>query len=605
MPSLTANGLKIEFMINLFNYKQYVTERKIMYRYLLLFMVIFIGCSDKSPVPKTLLFSPITPEYLRDTAVDWKSCGFDGFLLSGIMRNWADDIWATDGDSLTRNADDQTFQRVKACNDACRKAGIEDNFIKIAFYSHVPLWTNNDAWKSACRNFYEAARFARETGCRGIALDIEYVSEQYEMNWEGYDYNGYTFTELQLAAVERGRELVRAMLDAFPDLVFLNLPEGITYYGPLAANLFSGMLQAMAEANAPGGMFLLTEASYDMTSTLGLIHYARSLSTRVEDILDETTAAYWENKGGIVLGGWPLGYYRKILNDKGEFLGWSGKEEKYGNKIVGSYTDKSSRFPVDAFRSQYAGLLLGSTQYCWIYGHGATWWQYSDEDVRRYGENKNAQLPVDKNLAAYKAVVREKWLSDRQMQRLAEQIKTMPAETFLKSLNFITSFMVIGPFSCQDCDNFKENFPPEQEINFQKTYTAGKEKVSWQPISANKQNGYLDLRKNLNPTDWVCAYACCRIIAKEASEVELRLGTNDMGAVWLNGREMLSQNIERTAVLDDDIIPAVLEAGENTVLIKVCNTEGNWGLYLRVTDVNGGALENVTFWPEGGTDNEE
>jgi hypothetical protein len=577
--------------------KTTLKRRRWLQKYIILFITIFFGCSAASSIPKTLLFSPITPEYLKDTALDWKTNGFDGFLLSGIMRNWADDIWSTDGDSLTRGADDETFQGVKACNEVCRKAGIEDNFIKIAFYTHVPLWTDEEAWKSACRNFYEAARFASETGCRGIALDIEYVSEQYNLDWEGYDYEGYTSEELQKAAVRRGRELVRAMLDAFPDLVFLNLPEGITYYGPLAADLFKGMLQAMAEAKAPGGMFLMTEASYDMTSTLGLIHYAHTLNTKIVNILDKTSTAYWKKSGGIALGGWPLGYYRKIFDDQGEFIGWSGKEEKFGNEIVGSYADKSSRFPVDAFRSQYAGLLLGSTRYCWIYGHGATWWRYSEEDVRRYGDNKNARLPVDENLAAYKSVVREKWLSDKQVQKLFKQIKTMPASAFLDSLNFVKSFMVIGPFSCQGCDNFLEKFPPEQELDFRKTYTSGKGQVGWQSLSVNKQSGYLDLKNNLTPTDWVCAYACCKIITGGEVEAELRLGTNDMGALWLNGKQILARNIERTAVLDDDIVSVVLNAGENVLLVKVCNTEGNWGLYLRVTNKDGGVLENLNFWP--------
>ena len=86
---------------------------------LILFFTLLITqtCTHKQeiPVPKTLLFSPITPEYLQDTATNWKLTGFDGFLFDRIMNNWADDIWATDGDS-TRGEDDLTFMRVKKCN---------------------------------------------------------------------------------------------------------------------------------------------------------------------------------------------------------------------------------------------------------------------------------------------------------------------------------------------------------------------------------------------------------------------------------------------------------------------------------------------------------
>ena len=561
--------------------------------------IFLLGCQESEPQskPKTLLFSPINPKYLQATATEWKSTGFDGFLLSGIMNNWSDDIWATDGDSTTRGSDDLTFQRIKACNEACREAGIEDNFIKIAFYSHVPLWTDNKAWKSIIQNFFEAARFARETGCRGITLDIEYIGEQYDLDWEGYDYKNYTTDELRRAASIRGRELVQAMLKAYPDMVFLNLPEGINYYGPLASDLFTGMVQAMAEANAPGGLHLLTESTYDMTNTIGLIHFARTLESKILGILDKPSAKYWKEKCGIILGGWPLGYYRKILNKEGEFIGWSGKEEKFGNEIVGSYADKSSRFSVDDFRDQYAGLLLGSNKYCWIYGHGATWWQYSENDNNKYGEDKSSSLPVDENFADYKAIIRDKWVSTDEMQSIAKKIRSESAGEFINSLNFIDKFMVAGPFGCQTCDNFHHEFPPEQKLDLQEIYKTEKTDIRWKQYNVDLQTGYLNYTKHFEQTDWVCAYAYCEIFSPVSVEAQLRVGTNDMGALWFNDENILSQNIQRSASLDDDILPVQLQKGKNRILIKVCNTEGNWGLYLRITDKDGNGLQDLRYWP--------
>ncbi len=101
----------------------------------------------------------------------------------------------------------------------------------------------------------------------------------------------------------------------------------------------------------------------------------------------------------------------------------------------------------------------------------------------------------------------------------------------------------------------------------------------------------------MSPTDWVCAYACCKVISPKAGPAQIRLGTNDTATVWLNGRKILSRNIERTAAPDSDILSVQLEKGENTVLIKVCNTEYNWGLYLRITDGRGDAMKGLTFRP--------
>ena len=561
-------------------------------------LVLICGCATRMEMtpPRTLLFSPITPEYLQDTAADWKATGFDGFLLSHIMHDWSSDVWATDGDATTRGPDDLTFKRIKSCNDKCRERGITENFIKVAFYSHVPLWTDDAAWKKCTQNFYEAARFAKMTGCRGIALHIEYVGEQYDLDWEGYDYKGYTEAELRGAAVQRGRDLVRAMLESYPDMVFLTLPEGIRFYGPLATDLFVGMVQGMAEADAPGGLHLLTEHSYKMVSTLGLIHYVHSLETNIFNHLDESTAQYWRRKCSISLGGWPLGYYRDILDESGKRIGYSGRVETFGNEIVGSYADKSSNYPPEDFRHQYAGMLLGSRKYCWIYGHGATWWHFTDGDVARYGKVSNSTLPVDEQLDAFKAVVREKWISTDRIQKLSEKVRRYELNAFVQMLGFVERFKVIGPFGGKGADSFNAIFPPEKKIDFNAQYAGSIDQVDWR-TSPTDPTGYLNFLDHLSPSDWVCAYAYCKVVSPDARAVQIRLGTNDTATLWFNGEKILSKNVERSAAPDSDILPIRLRKGENAILIKVCNTEFNWGLYLRVTDHDGTALEDLTFWP--------
>lgn len=560
--------------------------------------VLICGCAAQTQIsrPDMLLFSPITPEYLKGTAAEWKITGFDGFLFAGVMKNWADDIWATDGDDTTRDENDRTFKRIKLCNDECRKHRITENFIKVAFYSHIPLWTDDAAWEKFNENFRQAARFARMTGCKGIALDVEYVGEQYDLDWEGYDYKGYTKDELRTAAVKRGRELVKAMLQSYPDMVFLTLPEGINFYGPLATDLFVGMVQGTAESNAPGGIHLLTEHTYKMVNTLGLINYTQSLNSKILDNLDETTARYWREKCSISLGGWPLGYYRDILDDKGERIGYSGKVEKFGGKIVGSYADKSSNYSPEDFRNQYAGMLLAGKRYCWIYGHGATWWHFTEADVAKYGNVSNSTLPVDERLDDFKSVLREKWTSSGRMKRISRLIREGRSDEYLQMLNFVKDFKIIGPFGRKSLDNFGTVFPPEEKIDFEADYAGSAGRVRWRTVSVDA-TGYLSFLEHLSPSDWVCAYACCKVVSPKTVSAQIRVGTNDTATVWFNGRKILSKNIERSAAPDSDIIPARLEKGENTVLIKVCNTERSWGLYLRITDDKGDPLKGLTFRP--------
>ncbi len=561
-------------------------------------VVLICGCAAQRQMskPHTLLFSPITPEYLQDTADQWKANGFDGFLLAGIMRNWDDDVWAADGESKTSGENDRTFKRVKSCNDKCRKQGITENFIKVAFYSHVPLWTDDAAWEKFNENFHQAARFAQLTGCRGIALDIEYVGEQYDLDWQGYNYKDYTKDELRKAAVKRGCDLARAMLQSYPDIVFLTLPEGIYFYGPLATDIFVGMVQGMAEADAPGGIHLLTERSYKMVSTIGLIHYLQGLESDILSKLDEPTVRYWRKRCSISLGGWPLGYYREIRDENGKRLGYSGSVEKFGDKIVGSYADKSSNYPPEDFRNQYAGMLLASKKYCWIYGHGATWWHFTDADVAKYSNVGNSTLPVDERLDDFKSVLKEKWTPSGRLKDISQKVRKYNLDDFLDMLGFVNSFKIIGPFGRKGLDTFNQVFPPEQELDFNAAYPGSVGDVHWQTASVDSK-GYLDFLKFLSPSDWVCAYACCKVISPKAVPAQLRLGTNDTGTLWFNGQKLLSKNIERSAAPDSDILPVRLKRGENTILIKVCNTEINWGLYLRITENHAHPLKNLTFWP--------
>ncbi len=564
----------------------------------LLFIAFISGCKIQNHifVPKTLLFSPITPEYLQDTAADWKATGFDGFLLAGIMHNWSDDIWAADGDVTTRGENDKTFQRIKACNEQCRKQGITENFIKVAFYSHVPLWTDDAAWQKINENFHQAALFAKLSGCRGIALDIEYVGEQYDLDWEGYDYKGYREADLRAAAVKRGRDLTRAMLQSYPDIVFLTLPEGIYFYGPLATDLLVGMVRGMAEVDAPGGLHLLTERSYKMVSTIGLIHYVHGLGSDILKNLDKPTARYWRSNCSISLGGWPLGYYREIRDETGKRLGYSGRVEKFGDKIVGSYADKTSNYPPEDFRSQYAGMLLTAKRYCWIYGHGATWWHFTEADVAEYGSVSNSTLPVDERLDDFKSVLKEKWMPSGPLQQISQKVKQYKSGDFLQILNFVNTFKIIGPFGGKDSDTFNKIFPPEQEFNFNASYPGSVDRVNWRTAYVDSK-GYLDFVKFFSPSDWVCAYAYCKVTSPKATVAQLRLGTNDTSTLWLNDQKILSKNIERSAAPDSDILPLNLKKGENTILIKVCNTEFNWGLYLRITDISGQPLKNLKFLP--------
>jgi len=375
---------------------------------------VFRYVRDRRPhPPRTLLFSPLAIEDLRRDAAVWAQRGFGGFLLDRIMSDWSSNVWEADGEAATVGEADATFRALEACNEACAPYGIR-NFIKVAFYSELPLWTDDEGWARAAENFRQCAIMARDTGCAGIALDTEYVSKQYNPRWEGYTYQGYTEEELRRAAGQRGRQIVEVMLSEYSEFEFLLLPEGPFWYGPLHDDLFRGLLGAMVEADAPGGLHLLAENSYSMRDYEALVELGDSLGRMVKWGQPEAVLRYWERRCSVALEGYPLGYYRKIVDAEGKMVGYGGRKEIFDDEVVGSTADRGPRFPLEDFRQMMAGLSAGSGRYNWIYAHGATWWPTEGElevegKTPREVEQARARRAVA-NLEEYYAIVRDHYL---------------------------------------------------------------------------------------------------------------------------------------------------------------------------------------------------
>ena len=91
------------------------------------------------------------------------------------------------------------------------------------------------------------------------------------------------------------------------------------------------------------------------------------------------------------------------------------------------------------------------------------------------------------------------------------------------------------------------------------------------------------------------AYASCRVVSPERTGAQLRFGSSDDALVLINGREVHRFVGARGVHLDTDVVPVVLERGENDLLVKVYNREGPWGFFARFTDKGGNPLGGLTF----------
>ena len=127
----------------------------------------------------------------------------------------------------------------------------------------------------------------------------------------------------------------------------------------------------------------------------------------------------------------------------------------------------------------------------------------------------------------------------------------------------------------------------ESRFDLEKTYTGVDGKaVRWQEATS-REDGYLDLRKDLSPTPMTIGYTLVYVHTPKTTDSVMLIGSDDEIAVWLNGTEIHRKRIDAGATADVDAVLCQLKAGWNTVLCQKVDLGWSWGLYLRFTDADG------------------
>jgi len=122
----------------------------------------------------------------------------------------------------------------------------------------------------------------------------------------------------------------------------------------------------------------------------------------------------------------------------------------------------------------------------------------------------------------------------------------------------------------------------------------GKE-LTWKKAKATDY--YLDLNALAKQqTEKTVGYAVSYVCAEaERKDLQLKMGSNDQGKVWLNGKVLLKTTEPRTMWQDADVARNVtLNKGVNVVVFKIFNEGGfDWQGCLRFTDASGKAVTNL------------
>ncbi|MBN2449729.1 MAG: ThuA domain-containing protein [Lentisphaeria bacterium] len=137
---------------------------------------------------------------------------------------------------------------------------------------------------------------------------------------------------------------------------------------------------------------------------------------------------------------------------------------------------------------------------------------------------------------------------------------------------------------------FEEVFPPESDPD----------SVSWVPVQAGKDakaGWVVNLEKVLGGTNRV-AYVRTHVHVPDPTKATLELGSDDGVKVWLNGALVHRNDARRAVKPAADKADVTFQAGWNSLLVKVTQIGGHWGMCARIRPAKGTPLPELLIQPE-------
>lgn len=193
-----------------------------------------------------------------------------------------------------------------------------------------------------------------------------------------------------------------------------------------------------------------------------------------------------------------------------------------------------------------------------------------------------------------------------QLKLIAKVLK----ETFDKSIDIaqhnglIVEWRLIGPFDNKNKMGFNVVYPPEQEIDFAKTYSADFEgktnELKWTKLTGENPEGHYDIAKLTGPHKGAITYAAHEFMSDREQPVEFRFATPNAWKLWLNGELLFGrEEYHRGMFYDMYQVRGRLKPGKNVILMKVCQNEQKedwaqaWTFQFRVCDLAGRAIKSA------------
>jgi hypothetical protein len=137
---------------------------------------------------------------------------------------------------------------------------------------------------------------------------------------------------------------------------------------------------------------------------------------------------------------------------------------------------------------------------------------------------------------------------------------------------------LIGPFENKGLATV---YPPEEGIDLAARYPGHGETAAWQELEL--PDGQVHNLDRFGVSQQSICYLYRRLQSPRADQVRVSLGSDDGLMIWLNGRQVFTNDAARPCSPDQDFVTLDLQAGTNELLLKVSNQGGDWAFYFNPT----------------------
>ncbi len=201
---------------------------------------------------------------------------------------------------------------------------------------------------------------------------------------------------------------------------------------------------------------------------------------------------------------------------------------------------------------------------------------------------KSETMPKEKKIAILKKALPRATSRDVR-KTIREQLKGLGVTDIPMNVppGYLAHWWAAGPLpNPRTHQNFDTAFPPETSVDLAAGFTVNGKTFAWKKVETD-DDGILDLNQNLRRAGNVLAYLYAEVTVEKEAAVELRLGSDDGFALWLNGKRIAAKNVNRGLKPASDKVKATLTAGVNKILIKVTQGGGDWSACLQIVGAKG------------------